>query len=276
MIAGMIVGGAGVLAVTMLGGCGLVADKEFRDERTVEGAIAAVTIGGGSGNVRISGSSDGSIHVKRHVRYRSNKPGATDSVQSGSLILNTSCGRNCSVDYEVTAPRGLRVAGRNDSGDITLSDIATASVEVGSGQIQVRRASGDVVVNAGSGDIDLAEVGGSVASRTGSGNVRLAGVAGTTTVETGSGNINASDLRGSRTRAHSGSGNVTLAAASAQDVDADADSGNVRLAVPGGQSYRVTATTSSGNSQVRVPTDPSASHQIKLHADSGNVTVEPR
>jgi hypothetical protein len=264
------------LAVAMLGGCGLVADKQFRDERSVEGTIAAITIDGGSGNVTVSGSSDSSIHVKRHVRYRSNKPGATDSVRGDTLTLKTSCGRACAVDYEVSAPRGLRIAGRNGSGDIILNDIATASLDLGSGRIQVRGASGDVVVNTGSGNINLADVAGGVTGRTGSGNVRLAGVAGTTTVQTGSGNIDASDLRGTRTKAHTGSGNVTLALTSAQDVEADANSGNVRLAVPGGQTYRVTATTSSGNSQVRVPTDPSAPHQIKLHADSGNVTVEAR
>jgi DUF4097 and DUF4098 domain-containing protein YvlB len=260
----------------MLGGCGLVADKQFRDERTVEDAIAAITIDGGAGSVTISGSADGSIHVKRHVRYRKKQPGATDSVRGDTLTLKTECGPACSVDYEVTAPRGIRVAGHNGSGDLTLSDIATAAVEVGSGRIEIRRASGDVTASAGSGDIDLADVGGSVTGRTGSGNVQLDGVVGTTTVETGSGNIDGSDLRGSRTSAHTGSGNATLALASAQDVDADAGSGNVRITVPAGQSYRVVATTSSGNSDVHVPTDPAAAHRIKLHTGSGNIAVNPR
>jgi hypothetical protein len=272
----MVAGGAGVLSVAMLGGCGLVAlaDKEFRDERTLAGAISAVTITGGSGSVTISGSSDDSIHVKRHVRYKDNKPGATDSVQGNTLTLDTDCGQVCSVDYEVTAPRGLRVGGRNGSGDLILSDIATASVEIGSGNIEIRRASGDVTATTGSGDVDLADVGGSVTGRTGSGNVRLAGVAGATTVETVSGDIDASGLRGPRTNAHTGSGNATLALAAAQDVDAETGSGNVRLTVPGGQSYQVAATTSSGNSEVQVPTDPSAAHRITLHTSSGNVSVK--
>jgi DUF4097 and DUF4098 domain-containing protein YvlB len=273
----MVAGGAGALIVASLSGCNVVPGKQFRDERTMAGSIATVNITGGSGSVTISGaSSDGSIHVKRRVWYRDGKPGAADSVQGDTLTLNTSCGPNCSVDYEVTAPRALRVSGHNGSGDLSLTDIATASVEVGSGTITIRRASGDVTVGAGSGDIDVADVAGSVTGRTGSGNVRLAGVAGAATVETGSGDIDASDLRGSRTKAHTGSGNATLALAGAQDVDADTDSGNVHLTVPSGQSYRVTATTRSGDSDVRVPNDPSAAHLIKLHTGSGNVTVEPR
>jgi DUF4097 and DUF4098 domain-containing protein YvlB len=271
------VGGVGILAVAMLGGCALgAARNELRDERTVEGTIAAVTIDGGSGSVTISGSSDGSIHVKRHVHYRDNKPGATDSVRGDTLALNTDCGRVCWVDYEVTAPRGVRVTGHSGSGDVTLSDIAAVSLDVGSGDMRVRRVSGDVAVSAGSGNIELSDIAGSAAGRTGSGDVRVAGVAGTTAIETGSGNIDGRDLRGSRTTAHTGSGNATLALAAAQDVDAEAGSGDVRITVPGGQSYRIAATTESGDSNVRVPTDPAAAHHIKLRTGSGNVTVEQR
>lgn len=267
------VGGAGVAAVVLLGGCGLIPDKEIRDERTLTGAITAVTITGGSGTVAVSGSADGSIHVKRHVRYSGANPGSTDSVQGDHLVLNTSCGRGCSVDYEVTGPRGLRVTGHNGSGDLTLTDIATASVDVGSGDIRVRGASGDVTARAGSGDIELSGIGGAVVTRTDSGNVRLTGVAGPATAQAGSGNIDATGLRGTSAVAHTGSGNTTLTVAAPQDVDAASGSGNVRVTVPGGQSYRVSANTSSGKSQVHVPTSDSAAHRITLHSGSGNVTV---
>jgi hypothetical protein len=58
----MIAGGVGVLALVAL--CGCVADKQFRDEHTVESGVRSVTIDGGAGDVTINGSStDGSIHV---------------------------------------------------------------------------------------------------------------------------------------------------------------------------------------------------------------------
>ncbi|GAA1800906.1 hypothetical protein GCM10009835_19230 [Planosporangium flavigriseum] len=270
-------GGIGVLAVATLGGCNVgAARNEFRDERTVEGAIGTVAIAGGAGSVTVSGSSDGSIRVKRHIFYRDNRPGATDSVKGDTLTLNTDCGRVCWVDYEVTAPRGIRVTGHNGSGDVALSDVASVSLDIGSGEVRIRRVAGDVAVSAGSGDLDLSDVAGSVAGRTGSGNVRVAGAAGATTLDTGSGDIDARDLRGPRTTAHTGSGNATLALTSAQDVNAETGSGDVRITVPGGQSYQVAATTDSGDSHVRVPTDPAAKNRIKLRTDSGNVTVEQR
>ncbi|MGC9667109.1 DUF4097 family beta strand repeat-containing protein [Planosporangium sp. 12N6] len=271
----IVAGGAGVLVVGLLGGCDLMADQEFRDERTVADRVAAITIAGGAGSVTVSASPDGTIHVKRHVRYRDDRPGATDSVRGDTLILNTSCGRVCLVDYEVTAPRGVRVNGRNGSGDITLSGIASATLEVGSGNVQIHGASGDVVVRTGSGDVDVADVTGDVTGRAGSGNLRLAHVTGAATVETGSGDIDAKDLRGSRTAVHTGSGNTTLVLATAQDVDANTGSGDVRLTVPGGQTYRVSATSSSGDLDVRVPSDASGTHHVKVRTGSGNITVQP-
>jgi hypothetical protein len=269
----MFAGGIGVLAVVALGGCSLVANKQFRDEHTLENAITAITISGGAGSVKITGSSDSSIHVKRHVRYRDNKPGATDRVVGDTLNLDTDCGRVCWVDYDVTAPRGVRVAGRTGSGDITLNSIATASLQVGSGNIRIRGASGDVAVRSGSGDLDLSDVAGDVVCRTSSGNVRLTGITGAAAAETGSGDITAADLHGPRASTHTGSGNTTLRLATAQDVDADTGSGDVEITVPGGQSYRVTANTSSGDRHINVPTDSSADHQLKLHTGSGNITV---
>ncbi|WP_240942127.1 DUF4097 family beta strand repeat-containing protein [Planosporangium thailandense] len=272
----LMAGGAGVATVVLLGGCGLLPDKEIRDERALTGTITTVAITGGSGGVTVSGSSDGSVHVKRRVRYSGAKPGSTDSVQGDRLVLNTSCGRGCSVDYEVTGASNLRVTGHNGSGNLTLTDIATASVDVGSGDIRVRGASGDVTARAGSGNIELSSIGGAVVTRTDSGNLRLTGVAGAAIAQAGSGNIDATGLRGSSATAHTGSGNTTLVLAVAQDVDAASGSGNVRVTVPGGQSYRVRATTSSGNSRVHVPVSDSAAHRITLHSGSGNVTVEQR
>jgi DUF4097 and DUF4098 domain-containing protein YvlB len=270
----MLTGAVGVLGVVTLGGCAYGPNHDFRDERTVETPVTAVTLNGGPGSVTITGSSDGSIHVKRHIRYRDKKPGATDSVAGDTLTLDTSCGRACWVDYDVTAPRDIRVAGRNGSGNITLSNIGTVSIAIGSGQVRVRGASGDVSARAGSGDIELSGIAGAVVCHTGSGDIRLVNVTGTASAETGSGSISGTDLRGTHASTHTGSGDVTLRLTAVQDVDANTGSGSVRVTVPGGQSYRVAASTSSGDTHVRVPNDAAAPHQLKVHTGSGDITVD--
>src|SRR5689334_5092135 len=105
----VVVGGVGALAVAVLGGCGL-ADKQLRDEQAVPAGVTTIAVDGGGGNVSITGSSpDGSIHVKRHVRYHGKPPGTTITTAGDTLTLNTDCGRVCAVDYDVTAPAAVRV-----------------------------------------------------------------------------------------------------------------------------------------------------------------------
>jgi Putative adhesin len=270
----MLTGAVGVLGVVTLAGCGFVPNKSFRDEQTLEPGIGAVTLVGDDGSVTITGSSDASVHVKRHVRYRDNhKPGATDSVAGNTLTLNTSCGRACWVDYDLTVPRATTVSGRNGSGDVTLRDIASVAVAVGSGEIRVRGATGNVSARANSGDLDLSGVAGAVVCHTGSGDIRLANITGTADAETGSGDVVATGLSGGHTSAHTGSGDLTLRLSATQDVDADTGSGDVRVTVPAGQAYHVTADTSSGDRHVGVTDDPAAAHRLKVHTGSGDITV---
>lgn len=271
--AGVLVAGLAVWAVS---GC-VQPDKEFRDERTIETGVTAITIDGGSGSVRITGTDGTSVHVKRHVHYRDDKPGATDEVSDGSLVLHTGgCGQACSVDYEVTAPKTVRVAGRSGSGDVTVTNVATAAVSVSSGGLRVRDVAGDVTAKASSGEVTISGVAGAVAARSSSGGIRLTGVGGAVTAESSSGEITATDLRGGRTSAHSSSGGITLDLATAQDVDAQASSGDVKIRTGADQRFRITTDTSSGEADVNVPTDPSADHYLKLNTNSGNITVERR
>ncbi|MDT5035614.1 MAG: hypothetical protein QOE03_799 [Micromonosporaceae bacterium] len=270
----MIAGGAGVLAVVALGGCGHFANKRFSDEHTVTTGVRTVTINGGSGSVTITGSSpDGSVHVKRHIRYRDRLPGATDTMTGDTLKLDTGCGAACWVDYELTTPNAVAVAGHNGSGNIRLTGVATASIDVGSGDIRVRGATGDVSVRTGSGNITLADVAGNVVTKTGSGDVRLTAISGTTAATTSSGNIDGTALRGGNTVTHTGSGDVTLRLAAAQNLDADTGSGNVQITVPGGQSYQLSTSTGSGDQHLNVPSDAAADHRLRVHTGSGDITI---
>jgi hypothetical protein len=265
------------LVVLAVGGCSLGADKEFRDEHTVDGGVTAITIDGGSGSVRVTGTDGSSIHVKRHVRYTDDKPGTTDTVAGDTLTLRTSsCGVGCSVDYEVTAPKTVRVAGSSGSGSVDLRDIATASVSTSSGGLRIRGASGDVTARASSGSVDVAGVAGAVAGKTSSGGIKLRDIGGAASAEANSGSIDLSAVRGSHLSAHTSSGGITIDLATAQDVDAEASSGSIRVRTAADPHYRISTETGSGRANVKIPNDSAADHYLKLHTSSGGITVEQR
>jgi hypothetical protein len=263
------------LTLLVVGGCAR-ADKEFRDERTIESGVAAITIDGGAGSVRITGTDGGSVHVKRHVRYGGDKPGATDEVSGAALTLHTGCGVACSVDYEVTAPKTVRVAGRAGSGNVSVTNVSTAAVTVSSGGLRVRDVAGALTARSSSGSIDISGVAGAVTAKSSSGGIRVDDVGGALTAEASSGSISATDLRGGHTSAHTSSGGITLDLAAAQDVDAEATSGDVKIGTGADQRYRISTDTSSGGANVKVPTDPSADHYLRLSTSSGGITVERR
>ena len=263
---------AGLLAAAGLSGCGPF--NTFSDEHTDQVALTEVNLSGGAGSVTVRPGAEGTVRVERTVRYTGDKrPGATDHTDGTVLRLTTDCGLNCSVSYRITAPSGVKVTGANGSGRLDLSSVSTVSVDVGSGSVSVHDASGAVNVKTGSGSIDLSDVHGPAAARTGSGTIHLRGIGGTAVADTGSGTVQGSGLDG-RTTVHTGSGTITLDLVSAQDVTARSGSGRITVTVPSGQKFKVVASTDSGHTNVRIPTDPSADHVIDLHADSGGVTVQ--
>lgn len=265
---------AGVLTVAALAGCGLTWN-EFSDDRTEEASITEIRLDGGSGSLTVKPGEGQQVQIHRKVRYGHDKPGATDHRDGSVLVVTTKCGRNCGVDYTITMPAGVRVSGRNGSGDINLRGVSTVSVDVGSGNVIVHEASGAVVTKTGSGDIELADVKADLTATTGSGNVKLSRIGGTVVAGTSSGDVNATDLNGPQTTVRTGSGNVTLALGKPQGVFAESSSGDVKVTVPTG-SYKVTAKTGSGDTAVHIPTDPAGTYLLDLHTGSGNITVDQR
>jgi hypothetical protein len=70
------------------------------------------------------------------------------------------------------------------------------------------------------------------------------------------------------------SGDVSVALAAPQDVQVEANSGDVHVVVPQDR-YRVQAQTESGEQKINISTDPAAPHLLDLHANSGDVTINP-
>ncbi|SDZ25961.1 Putative adhesin [Micromonospora pattaloongensis] len=247
----------GAAALVALPGCAVLAERQldFTDTEAVK--ITEITIAPGSGDIVIRTGPVSAVRIKREVRYRGDEPGATYRIDGAVLAVETDCGRQCSVSYDILAPEGVSVRGENGSGDLELTDVSAIDVTVGSGDITVIRPSGAVTARTGSGDIRLVDAAGGVSART------------------GSGSIDAHGLGRSRVDAETGSGDITLGLTSPADVRAHASSGSIELTVPSA-GYRVAVTTGSGSRNVDVTHEPAGAHLLELETGSGDVTVRRR
>ncbi|MEV0156812.1 DUF4097 family beta strand repeat-containing protein [Micromonospora sp. NPDC050686] len=248
--------GAAALLI-VLAGCDTLPSRRLDFDTTEPARIDRVTVRPGAGDVVLHGTGRaGEVRVKRTVRYQGDQPTDTWLVDGAELVLDTDCGRRCSVSYEVTVPKGVDVRGENGSGDVELSDTGPVQFQVGSGDVQVRGADGAVRVETGSGNIDVTDVTASVRLRTGSGNITGSRLAGAVDAE-------------------ANSGNVTLDVTAPVPARAHAGSGDVEVVVPAGR-YRVRSSTGSGDADLGIADDPSASVLLDLSTGSGNVTLTAR
>ncbi|GAA4713545.1 hypothetical protein Prum_057050 [Phytohabitans rumicis] len=247
------IGAVGALALV---GCEEVGQSRLDYSDTENVAIKEILIDPGSGNVTVRTSDTDKVDIKRVVRYRGEEgePNAQYHLNGTVLQIGTECGRGCSIDYEIVAPKGVAVRGENGSGDISLNGVSTVDLQLGSGHIGVVGASGSVKVHTGSGDVTVADVAGDLDARTGSGGIEARGVGGTS-----------STLR-------TGSGDVTLELTKAGGVRTHTGSGNVDITVPAG-SYRVDARTGSGEKMLGVPNSPTGTYLLDLETGSGDITL---
>lgn len=150
-------------------------------------------------------------------------------------------------------PRRLFSWGRRDARFQVTVEIPRrfdATVDVGSGAVEVESLDGDLVVDTGSGAVRVDDVTGKrvridtgsgsvqagrlegdVEIDTGSGSVRVERVDGSLSVDTGSGSVSV-DLVDGPAEIDTGSGGVRVALASRDAVDIDTGSGGVALVLP--------------------------------------------
>ncbi|KAA2248438.1 DUF4097 domain-containing protein [Solihabitans fulvus] len=269
---------ATVAGLVVLGACGLLTTNRetFSDDSPVAEKIAAVRLDGlGSGSVRLrtqDGATGTTVH--REVHYATNKPGVTQQVDGGDTLVLRGCGENnCSVDYDVVAPTGVKITGGVGSGSIELTKVAEADVRTSSGSVTARGVAGSVRVEVGSGSVTLSDVGGAATVKSSSGSVALDGVRGALAVQAGSGRIRGANLGGDQADVKTSSGEIDLGFTTMASVTAQTGSGDVTLTVPKGN-YRVAVDTNSGNRSVDVVQDPAATHALTLHTSSGDVAVK--
>jgi hypothetical protein len=244
-------------ALIVLVGCDNLSYRRLDFDTTEAARITAIQVLPGTGDVtvRADGGAD-EVRVKRMVRYQGGQPDTSYEIKGAELVLDTSCGPRCSVSYEVTVGEGVSVRGETGSGDVDLGRVGQVDLKVGSGDVRVAAATDTVRVETGSGNIEVYEVTAPVVMRASSGNV------------TGS-------RLGDSVDAETNSGNVTLELDKPASVRAHASSGNVDLTVPEG-AYQVRSRVGSGQIELGVTPDPSATTALDLRTGSGDITVTSR
>ncbi|RZU52614.1 putative adhesin [Krasilnikovia cinnamomea] len=239
-------------AAAALSGCGGIgAQLTFHDVEKVK--VTEIRLTGSVGDVAVRTSAIGETRITRLVRSGTDPAGGY-SLDGTVLTLDTNCGPDCTVSYDVEAPAGVAVRGGLRSGDITLTGVGPTDVSL---------TSGDIVVHDAAADLKAV---------TTSGNISVEGGKGPATLRTTSGDLRA-DRVGGPVQAKSTSGDVTVELAAPGPVTAEATSGDVLVRVPEG-SYHVQADSRSGESRVEFPDDPKSANVITARTTDGNVTVQ--
>lgn len=233
--------GVMALALSALSGCAFLRPVErFSDETTLTESIATIEIDQPQGEVTVRGDDDATeVSVARTVSYRGDRPDAAEETHevNGDVLLLGGCGRNCKVDYTIELPSDVDVRGSTTNGEIELSDVAEVEVSTTNGRI----------------DLD--------------------GVSGRIDVESSNGRITGEDLNGDGIRVQTSNGAIELEVATAQDVEARTSNGSIELTVPS-DTYRVTADTSNGRTDIGVANDSNGRFTLDLHTSNGSITVE--
>ena len=224
----------------------------FSDTSKVK--TTAIELTGHSGGVSVTALPISETRITRVVQ-RSTDPGQSYRFEGTVLHLDTSCGPDCTVSYQVDVPSGVSVTGRLDSGDISLDGVTAADVAVNSGDIAIKGTTGTVKAMATSGTITASDTRGPV------------------TLQATSGDLHGENLAGGPVDVRVTSGDVDLSLAVATSVRAETTSGDIRVEVPAGK-YQVHASAGSGDTHIDgVADDPSATNVLNVRAGSGDVTV---
>lgn len=244
-----------VAGLTGLTGCDFD-HAEFSVDSTVSSTVTEIRISGGGGSVSVRPAEDEKVHIHREVEYDGDRNDSTPYRMEGTVLaLSTDCGWRCGVTYEIRAPRGVKISGQSDSGDVRLTQVSDVDLTVDSGSVTIDQPTGTVKVRAASG------------------NVEVNGPTKDVEVQVDSGTITARGVRSPRTVVQTSSGEIELRLAAAGSVQAVADSGGIVLDVPGDKSYRVQASADSGTKEINVPLDPASPYLLDLSTDSGDITV---
>lgn len=195
--------------------------ERHTEQLDVTQAVSSVRVDVGSGDVRVQGAGVADVSVSARVEGPENHLGS--SLDGDVLTLFDDCHeQHCSVDVRAVVPTGV-----------------------------------DVELHTGSGDIDVSRLLGALV------------------LHTGSGDVSGADLAAVELSAQTGSGDISLEVnGPAKNVTLETGSGDVALGVPAG-SYRLSVSTGSGVRRLNgVANDDGAHGSIRIRTGSGDVTID--
>src|SRR5881398_2317117 len=238
-----------------------------------------------SGDVDITGSADGKVHVRGEVRASgfgfdnpqkrlddtlANPPiqQRGDTVRIGKEISRM---RNVSIAYTIQVPRDTEVSSTLASGAQTIRGVrGPVKVQAASGVIRVEKIERDTQLTTLSGTVSATDIGNDVRVSSASGSVTVSNARGDVRVNATSGIISVSNP-GGRIEADTASGEVEIHGA-AKDVKAHAASGRVFVqGNPGADNYWELRTVSGA---VQLGVRASANLHLSAEAVSGEIRTD--
>jgi DUF4097 and DUF4098 domain-containing protein YvlB len=273
-------------AVVVLAGCynGPSVSGTFDRNYAVTGPIR-LELTNASGDVDITVSADGKVHVHGEVRAsgfgsENSQKRLDDTVtnppveQKGDTIRigkEVSRIRNVSIAYTIQVPRDTEVSAIVASGAQTIRGVrGPIKVQAASGSIRVEKIERDAQLSTASGSISATDIGSEVRVKSASGSVTVSNTRGDVIVDAVAGVIRVSNP-GGRIEAGTSTGEVEIQGA-ASDVKAHAASGRVSVqGNPGADSYWELKTIS-GGVQLGVPS--SANLHLSAEAVSGEIRTD--
>jgi DUF4097 and DUF4098 domain-containing protein YvlB len=246
----------------------------------VNGEVSSLTVNSYGSLVRVSRGSVNQVTVTETIGFDPSvgRPAVQARVNHGDLTLDApSCQHGgCTVGFAVIVPAsfpGVTVSASSDGGPVSVSGVAAANIDSGSGPVNASDVQGLLTVTSEGGDITASGLG-SASLDSGSGNVSASGIPGTlniiseggsidvhgtgsATLDSGSGQVNASAVLGTLAVTSAG-GSVHVAGA--RGVTVDSGSGGVDVRSVNGP---LSATTSGGPLEIDGLTGP-------LIADTGS------
>ncbi|RJQ68057.1 hypothetical protein D5S17_32655 [Pseudonocardiaceae bacterium YIM PH 21723] len=149
-------------AITLLALCGLLAgcgvgfgQSGFSDTGMLTGEVAEVKIDGSSGDVTLHHATGDKITVYREVRYSGTHPGSQlrHRLEGQTLVLDGTCGVNCSISYTVNLPGRPKISGKLASGDLHAQQTGPVDMTTASGDITLNDVAGPVKLDTASGTV---------------------------------------------------------------------------------------------------------------------------
>ncbi len=273
-------------AIVVLAGCntGPSVSGAFDRNYAVTGPIL-LELTNASGDVDITGSADGKVHVRGEVRasgfgFDNPQKRLDDTVsnppieQRGDTIRigkEMSRMRHISIAYTIQVPRDTEVSATVASGAQTIRGLrGPVRVQSASGSIRIEKVERDAQLSTLSGSVSAADIGSDIRVSSASGSVNVSNTKGDVRVNALAGVIRVS-RSGGRIEADTASGEVEIEGA-ANDVKAHAVSGRVSVqGNPGANNYWELKTVS-GAVQLGVPS--SANLHLSAEASSGEIRTD--